>query len=105
MPPRQAFEQAVARAGEVRRLRAGRASSSALSERNFISVPAKGGARFALKFFLGATKFAQPLQCDSAKFAGAPTPARWSRPSWKFHILSKLLVRNLFAALEVVRFE
>jgi len=58
-----------------------------------------------MKFFLAAEELAEPVESDFSKTRGGPTPVHWSRRSRGGHSRSKLLVGNLFVALEIVGLE
>src|SRR5947207_2211222 len=68
-------------------------------------IPAKSGARFALKFFFAAAEFTQPVESDLAKLAACPREGVGHVGHGDSIIFRKLLVRDLLIAFQVVRFE
>src|SRR6184192_2459839 len=67
--------------------------------------PAKGGARFALKFFLTAREYAQPLQRDSSKFTPRPCQCVGHLHDGKSIFSCHLPVGTGLISFQVVRFE
>ena len=73
-----------------------------LLEKNLIFVSLPNAAGSAVKFFLAATEFAQPLERDSAEFAARTGQRVGEVARGNCIFLCKLLVRDLVMAFEVV---
>jgi len=95
----------VARAGEIGRRRAARNLSSAAFRRNLILNPAKNGARFRAGILPRWAELAQTFETRSFETRGAPRSGVGHVGHGDSKFFRKLLVSDLFVAVEVVRFE